>query len=218
METSPEALFFSAMRQNVIGRNISPKIIKREKKRVIEQRKKNWASLGGQALHLLAARYSKNQEPTKATIVQMACLAHRLITVIPGLVLSPIAAALGGLKAQITASDAKILRSLKQKLLLTTLFRLNEKIEELYRPDGKTHQIKGSKNSAIYHISPNIYEDLKAILTYAKNFDEIHYERLKKQIERFEKFIELINEGKEHRGLRAKSDAVFIDPHGDDEI
>ncbi len=218
METSPEALFFSAMRQNVIGRNFSSKIINREKKRIIDQRKKNWASLGGQALHLLATRYAENQEPTKATIAQVACLAHRLITVIPGLVLSPIAAALGGLKAQITASDAKILGSLKQKLLLTTLFRLNEKIEELYRPNGKSHRIKSSKNGEIYLISPKVYEDLKAILTYAKNFDEIHYEKLKKQIERFEEFIEMINKGKEHRNLRAKSDAVFIDPHGDDEI
>lgn len=218
METSPEAIF-SSMRQQLTNQNFSTKSIKKEKKRLVDKRRKKWASLGGQALHLLAKRYAQNQNATKSSIAQIAYFAHRLITILPGFVLSPIAGVLGGLKAQITSSDAKIVGSLRQKHLLNTLCRLNKKIEELYWPNVELCKQKGlctgNKN---YKISPEIYEDFKAILAYAKNFDEIHYEKLRSQIDCFEKFVAMINHPQERNFKSALKVPVFVDPHGDEEI
>lgn len=219
MDSAPETLYFSTMRKKICDQKFSSKSIEREKRRLIEKHKKNWASLGGEALQLLAVRYAEERKPTKATIAQMACLAHRLVTVLPSLVLSPIAAMLGGLKAQFAASDVKIHNNLKQKFLLHTLRRLNDKIGELYLPKlKKTGETTISTSKPNYLISAKVTEDLKAILTYAKTFDEIHYQTLRKQIARFEKFIELINKRRDRVSVKRKKTAIFIDPTADEEI
>lgn len=218
VESSPESLFFSHVLSQIRHQEFSRKTIRREKRKLIQDRRRIWASLGAESLHSLADQYSQTNQPAKAACAQIACLAHRLITVIPGLILSPIAGALGTLQAKLAASDHRAVRNLKQKFLLRTLYKLNHKVEELKHKYRKSPVLAASQLKGRFILSPKVREDLKAILAYAKTFDLRHHEDLRLQISKFEKFVESVNQSKIKSVPAVKMPLTLIDPYIEEEL
>ena len=217
-ESSPESLFFSHVLSQIRHQQFSRKTIRREKRKLIQERRKSWASLGAESLHSLADQYSQTKQPAKAACAQIACLAHRLITVIPGLILSPIAGALGSLQAKLAASDNRAVRSLKQKFLLRTLYKLNLKVEELKPKTRKVPSAINAHPKGKFVFSPKVREDLKAILAYAKTFDLQQHDDLRAQIQKFEKFVESVNHAKIKSAPVLKMPLTLIDPYIEEEM
>ncbi len=215
MDSTAEKLLFATARRQIHNQHFSKKSIRREKRKLIDERRQHWASLGGEKLHLLAARYSPELHPAKATFAQIAYHIHRLVTTIPNLVLAPIAGALGSLGAQWTMSDERALTSLKQRHLLETLRKLNKRIDELYESQSTTpakqREDQSTRRGKIA-ISKGVKEDLKAILAYAKAFRCTQFEQLREQVERFEGFVELVNAGQHTRRSSQSGQIPFVDP------
>lgn len=218
MESSAQKLIFATVRRQIKNQQFSKKSIKREKRKLIQERRQVWASLGAEKLHLLAARYSSSVNPTKAALTQIAYVVHRVITAIPNLILAPIAGALGTLGAQWTTSDARALTSLKQRHLLTTLRKLNDQIDALYISKGKQPRknLDGKPTRGKIAITKGVKEDLKAILSYAQAFPSIHFEKLRHQVERFETFVNMVNT--EHAFRNKSPEVPYINPDLEDEL
>lgn len=220
-ESSSQFQFFSQVLNQIRNRQFSRKTIRREKRKFIQERRRSWASLGAESLNALAAQFSPTRQPARALCAQIACMVHRFITALPGLILSPVAGAIGTLESKFSASDRRAVRRLEQKFLTRTLHKLNLKIEELQPKASKSPAIHAgveSKTRGKFALSAKVREDLKAILAYAKAFDQHQHRELSREIQQFEKFVEMINQKKFGDVPVPKMPLTLIDPYIEEEL